>query len=186
VLDNQSARLQVGDEVPLLSSTTGALETGSNINNVVSEVQYRDTGVILDIIPRVNASGLVTLDIIQEVSDVAPIPTDATQVTNVQKNTPTIQQRKISSTVAVHSGDLVAIGGLIRDTTSNSVSGIPVLSEIPILGNLFKTTSDSVRRTELLVLLKPRVIRDRTDARAMTEELRKRLKGLQPLETKIE
>jgi len=187
VLDNQTARLQVGDEVPLLSSTTGALETGSNINNVVSEVQYRDTGVILDIIPRVNASGLVTLDIIQEVSDVAPLVIDPTQqITNVQKNTPTIQQRKISSTVAVHSGDLVAIGGLIRDSTSNTVSGIPVLSEIPILGNLFKSTTDSVKRTELLVLLKPRVIRDRADARAMTEELRKRLKGLQPLETKIE
>jgi len=88
--------------------------------------------------------------------------------------------------VAVHSGDIVALGGLIRGTTSNAVSGIPVLSEIPILGNLFKTTRDSVRRTELLVLLKPRVIRDRADARAMTEELRKRLKGLQPLETKIE
>ncbi|MCI0429163.1 MAG: type II secretion system secretin GspD [Rhodospirillales bacterium] len=184
VLDNQTARLQVGDEVPILARSTGGILTGEDTTNVISEVEYRDTGVILDIIPRVNASGLVTLDIIQEVSDVAPTLT--TGATTVQEATPTIQQRKISSTVAVHSGDIVALGGLIRDTTNNSVSGIPVLSEIPILGNLFKTTTDSVRRTELLVLLKPRVIRDRADARAMTEELRKRLKGLQPLETKIE
>src|SRR5262249_27249361 len=85
VLDNQSARLQVGDEVPLLTSTTGGIDTGENRNNVVSEVEYRDTGVILDIIPRVNASGLVTLDIVQEVSDVAPTPTSGS--TAVQQQT---------------------------------------------------------------------------------------------------
>jgi len=184
VLDNQAARLQVGDEVPILTKTTGDILTGQDTTNVVSEVEYRDTGVILDIVPRVNSSGLVTLDIIQEVSDVAPATT--TGSTTVQESTPTIQQRKIASTVAAHSGDVVALGGLIRDNQTNEVSGTPLLSEIPILGNLFKTTTNSNLRTELLVLLKPRVIRDRNDALSMTEELRKRLRGVQGLDSKIE
>jgi general secretion pathway protein D len=148
---------------------------------LVSEVEYRDTGVILDIIPRVNASGLVMLDIIQEVSDVVATTQAISAVT-----TPTIQQRRIASTVAISSGETVALGGLIRDNNANAIVGIPVLSEIPILGNLFKTTTDSVRRTELLVLLTPRVIRDRYDARAVTDDLRKRLRSLPPLVPKIQ
>jgi general secretion pathway protein D len=175
VLDNETARLQVGDQVPILTTTTAV---GGDVNDVVQEVEYRDTGVILDIIPRVNASGLVVLDIVQEVSDVA--------ATEDPTLTPTIRQRQIASTIAVNSGETIALGGLIRDIHDNSVTGIPVVSEIPILGNLFKTTSDVVRRTELLVLLTPRVVRDRYDARAMTEDLRKRLRSLPPLATKIQ
>jgi general secretion pathway protein D len=174
VLDNETARLQVGDQVPLLSRTS---ETEGG--NVVSEIEYRDTGVILDIIPRVNASGLVVLDIIQEVSDVSQTRTSGI-------DSPTIQERQIASTVAVNSGETIALGGLIRDTNDNSVTGLPVLSEIPILGNLFKTTSDIVRRTELLVLLTPRVIRDRQDARTVTDDLRKRLRALPALVPKIQ
>jgi general secretion pathway protein D len=161
--------------VPILTTTTAV---GGDVNDVVQEVEYRDTGVILDIIPRVNASGLVVLDIVQEVSDVA--------ATEDPTLTPTIRQRQIASTIAVNSGETIALGGLIRDIHDNSVTGIPVVSEIPILGNLFKTTSDVVRRTELLVLLTPRVVRDRYDARAMTEDLRKRLRSLPPLATKIQ
>ena len=175
VLDNETARLQVGDQVPILTTTTAV---GADPNDVVQEVEYRDTGVILDIIPRVNASGLVVLDIVQEVSDVAAT-TDTTL-------TPTIRQRQIASTIAVNSGETIALGGLIRDINDNSVTGVPLLSEIPILGNLFKTTTDAVRRTELLVLLTPRVVRDRYDARAMTEDLRKRLRSLPPLVPKIQ
>jgi general secretion pathway protein D len=174
VLDNETARLQVGDQVPILSRTS---ETNSG--NIISEIEYRDTGVILDIIPRVNASGLVVLDIIQEVSDVAT-------TTSSDIDSPTIQERQIASTVAINSGETVALGGLIRDTNDNSENGLPVLKDIPVLGNLFKTTTDSVRRTELLVLLTPRVIRDRQDARTMTDELRKRLRALPPLVLKIQ
>jgi general secretion pathway protein D len=176
VLDNETARLQVGDQVPILTSTTAV---GGDINDVVQEVEYRDTGVILDIIPRVNAGGLVVLDIVQQVSDVSE--TESSEI-----DSPTIQQREISSTVAVNSGETIALGGLIRDSAENSVTGIPVVSEIPILGNLFKTTSDVVGRTELLILLTPRVIRDRYDARAMTDDLRKRLRSLPPLVPKIQ
>jgi general secretion pathway protein D len=175
VLDNETARLQVGDQVPILTSTQRGIDT----DEVIQEVEYRDTGVILDIIPRVNAGGLVVLDIVQQVSDV-------TETQSSDIDSPTIQQREIASTVAVNSGETIALGGLIRDSTENSVTGVPVLSEIPILGNLFKTTSDVVGRTELLILLTPRVIRDRYDARAMTDDLRKRLRSLPPLVPKIQ
>ena len=177
VLDNETARLQVGDQVPIATRTSVSVDDPNA--PIASEIEYRDTGVILDIIPRVNASGLVVLDIIQEVSDVA-------ETTSSDIDSPTIQQRQIASTVAINSGETVALGGLIRDTNNNSVTGLPVLSEIPILGNLFKTTSDSVRRTELLVLLTPRVIRDRQDARTVTDDLRKRLRALPPLVPKIQ
>jgi general secretion pathway protein D len=152
----------------------------------VSEIEYRDTGVILDIIPRVNASGLVVLDIIQEVSDVVATVVTADTTTTAQATSPTISQRRIATTVAINSGETVALGGLIRDSAINTVTGVPLLSEIPILGNLFKTTTDATRRTELLVLLTPRVVRDRHDARVVTDELRDRLRGLAPLTEKIQ
>jgi len=177
VLDNEAARLQVGDQVPIVVRSEQSVDTSGA--PVIDEVEYRDTGVILDIIPHVNASGLVVLDIIQEVSDVA-----TTTSSNI--NSPTIQQRRIASTVAVNGGETIALGGLIRDGTDNEVTGIPVLSDIPILGNLFKTTGDTVKRTELLVLLTPHVIRDRNDARSVTDELRRRLRALPPLSSKIQ
>jgi general secretion pathway protein D len=177
VLDNEQARLQVGDEIPIV--VRSAQSVTDEDAPIVNEIEYRDTGVILDIIPRVNASGLVTLDIIQEVSDVT-----ATVTSDI--DSPTIQQRRIGSTVAINSGQTVALGGLIRDRNEVGETGIPVLGDIPVLGNLFKTTTDNVRRTELLVLLTPRVIRDSGDARAVTNELRKRLRALAPLDTVIQ
>jgi general secretion pathway protein D len=177
VLDNEQARLQVGDQVPIVTRTAQAVTDPDA--PLVTEIEYRDTGVLLDIIPRVNASGMVTLDIIQEVSDVT-----ATESSDI--DSPTIQQRRIASTVAINSGQTVALGGLIRDRNEVGETGIPVLGDIPLVGNLFKTTSDQVRRTELLVLLTPRVIRDSAEARAVTEELRKRLRALAPLDTRIQ
>src|SRR5262249_17027013 len=96
-----------------------------------------------------------------------------------------IQERQIESSVAVQSGETVALGGLIRDSRSNSVIGIPILSEIPILGNFFKTTDSTIKRTELLVLLTPRVVKNRREFADFTEELRSRLNSLPPLEMKI-
>ena len=176
VLDNQTARLQVGDQVPIATQQSVAVEGGSA--PLVNTIQFRDTGVILEVTPRVNAGGLVVLDVLQEVSDVKSTTTSAL-------DSPTIEQRSIQSTVAVQSGETIALGGLIRDREEESVSGIPLLSAIPILGNLFKTTSTGTRRTELLVLITPRVVRDQSEARAVTEELRKRLRSIEPLQKKI-
>ncbi len=176
VLDNQSARLQIGDQVPIATqSAVSVTDTGAP---VVNSIEFRDTGVILAVTPRVNAGGLVTLEVLQEVSDVVATTTS-------ELNSPTIQQRSIESTVAVQSGDTIALGGLIQDRDQESKSGLPLLSEIPILGNLFKTTNNAQRRTELLVLITPRVVRDRREAQDVTDELRKRLTGIEPLEQKI-
>ncbi len=105
--------------------------------------------------------------------------------TTSQLQSPTIQQRRIESTIAVQSGDTIALGGLIRDKNNKTVTGVPLLSAIPILGNLFKVTTNTVTRTELLVLITPRVVRNRNEARAVTEELRKRMTSILPLSEKI-
>ena len=180
VLNNETARLQVGDQVPV--ATQERIATDDADAPLVNTFEYRDTGVILSVSPRVNSGGLVVLDIIQEVSDVSPRSPTA----DPRNVTPIIQQRQIKSTVAVQSGESVALGGLIRDGNSRGVSGLPIVSEIPVLGNLFKTTTDTQRRTELLVLITPRVAASRQDAREITEELRSRVRSLAPLEYKIQ
>ncbi|HSE79547.1 MAG TPA: type II secretion system secretin GspD [Alphaproteobacteria bacterium] len=173
VLDHQTATLQVGDEVPI--TVQQAVSTINPDAPIVNSIQYRDTGVILRVTPRVNASGLVTLEIQQEVSDV-------TETTTSGIDSPTISQRRIVSNVAVQAGDTVALGGLIRDTKSKGRTGLPFLSEIPVLGFLFGTKSAVSLRTELLVMITPRVIRNPQDARDMTEELRTRLRSVGALE----
>ncbi len=175
VLDNQAARLQVGDEVPTITGSSVSVSAGDT--PVVNNIQYRNTGVILEVKPHVNASGLVVLDVVQEVSNVVP----GADILG----SPTISQRKIETIVAVQSGETVALGGLIQDQETDGYSGIPILSEIPLLGNLFKVTTKATKRTELLVLITPRVVRDQTEARLVTEELRRRLSTVTPLEERI-
>ena len=177
VLDNGTAHLQVGDQVPI--TTQSAVSVISPGAPVVNSVDYLNTGVLLNITPRVSSSGLVLLDIDQEVSDVV-------KTTSSNIDSPTIQQRRIQSSVAVNTGETIALGGLITDHSENTVTGIPVLSNIPILGNLFKTTDNSHNRTELLVLLSPKVIKNTSDARLATSELRQRLKGMQQLDQKMQ
>jgi general secretion pathway protein D len=166
VLGNQTAVLQVGDQVPI--ATQSAVSVTDPAAPIVNTVEFRDTGVILRVTPRVNKGGLVIMDIEQEVSDVV-----ATTTSTI--DSPTIQQRKIKSSVAVQSGETVALGGLIRESKVFTKSGIPFLSDIPIIGALFGTKTEDERRTELLVLITPRVVRNQTEARRVTDELRRRL-----------
>ncbi len=177
VLDNQTAKLEVGDQVPV--TTRSSVSTTDSDAPAVNEVDQRDTGVILTVTPRVNAGGLVILEVVQEVSDA--VRTETSDI-----DSPTIQQRKLESTIAIQSGATVALGGLVRDRIEESVSGIPLLMDIPILGNLFKNRNDIKERTELLVLLRPRVIRNSDDARALTDELRRKLPGIFPPEEEPE
>jgi general secretion pathway protein D len=177
VLDNSTAILQVGDQVPVpIQSAVSVTDPAAPI---VNSVEFRDTGVILSVTPRVNAGGLVTMDIQQEVSDVV-----ATTTSGI--DSPTIQQRRIESTVAVQSGQTVALGGLIRDSKGVTKSGVPFLQDIPVLGALFRNTTNDTDRTELLVLITPRVVRNEGEARDVTNELRRRLRAVTPLERKIE
>jgi general secretion pathway protein D len=176
VLDNQTARIQVGDQVPItVQQAVSVISPGAP---VVNSVELRDTGVILSVTPRVNASGLVVMELQQEVSNVAR---SAQQTTTSEQSTPTIAQRQISSTVAVQSGETIVLGGLIQDNQENSTSGIPFLSRLPIVGALFGSRDRTEDRTELLVLLTPRVIRGVGEARAITDEMRRRLQSVAPL-----
>jgi general secretion pathway protein D len=163
VLDRQQARLEVGDLVPIISQTAQSVVTADAPQ--VNSVEYQQTGVILTVTPRVNSGGLVTMDIDQEVSQVV-------QTTSSAINSPTFQQRKVTSKVAVQDGQTISLAGLIQDTKTEGNSGIPILNEIPVIGDLFTTKSKIIGRTELLVLLTPRVVYDQHDARALTEELR--------------
>jgi len=166
ILDNQEARLQVGDLVPIITqSATSVVSAGAP---VVNNVQYQETGVILTVKPRVNSGGLVTLNIEQEVSNVVP-------TTSSTINSPTFQQRKIESKVVIQDGETISLAGLISDKKQDGTSGVPLLQDIPVLGALFSTKSNSNDRTELLVLITPHVVYDQADARALTEELRHKL-----------
>jgi general secretion pathway protein D len=167
VLDNQAARLQVGQQVPVLTGTaTSTLAAGAP---VVNSVDYHETGVIMQVTPRVNTGGLVSLDIAQEVSDVAQ------QATNTITGSPTFDDQVFRTRVAVQDGQTVGMAGLIRDNVSQGNTGIPFIKDIPVLGTLFSTQANSRMRTELLVLITPHVVHDQRDARALTEDLRSQL-----------
>lgn len=174
VLNNQTAALQVGDQVPITTQSASNLDSAND--RIVNSVEYRDTGVILKVTPRVNASGLVLLDIAQEVSDV-----NENQTSGI--DSPTISTRRISTSIAVQDGQVIALGGMFRNAKSYGKNGIPLLSRIPVLGALFGTNTDTENRTELLVILKPHVLRTADDGRAVTEELRAKLRTLEPFRT---
>ena len=177
VLDNQTAELQVGDEVPI--ATQSAVSVDNPNAPIVNSIEFRDTGVILRVTPRVNAGGLVIMEIEQEVSSVVGTTTSGI-------DSPTIQQRKINSSVAIQSGETVTLGGLISESRERSSSGVPILSEVPVLGALFGRKTDNEVRTELLVLITPRVVANQLDARQVTNELRSRMRAIQPLGPKLQ
>lgn len=172
VLNNQTAKLQVGDQVPIITATaTSTIDTNAP---QVNSVQYLATGVILQVTPRVNKGGQVMMDIDQEVAE--PLTTTSSTI-----NSPTIQQREITSSVSVADGETIALGGLFSNQVSKTRTGIPWLQDIPYLGHLFSNDSDSVNRDELMVLITPHVVDDIKKARAVTDELRHKLPEVQPL-----
>lgn len=174
VLNNHTASLQVGDQVPVQTQSAQAVSDPDA--PIVNSIEYRDTGVILRVTPRVNAGGLVLLDVAQEVSDVS-----RRSVAGIAS--PIISTRRVATSIAVQDGQVVTLGGLFRDAASFGKDGVPILSRIPILGSLFGRHSNAKNRTELLVLIKPHVLRTADDARAVTEELRAKLRTLEPFRT---
>ena len=166
VLDNREAVLRVGDQVPI--ATRSLVKASDPDAPIVNAITQEDTGVILKIRPRVGASGRIILEIDQEVSDVAV--TDSSGI-----DSPTIEQRIITTTVAVDNGQSVALGGLIRESRSRRRDKVPVLGDIPVIGAAFRNTKDEDRRTELLVIITPKLIRDAAQARRATQEFRDKL-----------
>ena len=174
VLDNHTATINVGDQQPIQTSVTSFVD---NINASTSTIQYKDTGVNLVVTPSVNSGNVVTMQVDQTVTDVGSTVATA-------GGQPTFLQRQISSKVAVRSGETIVLGGLIKDNKSTIKAGMPFLQDVPILGNLFGTNGIKGVRTELLVVITPRVVRSDVDIREVSEDLRDRMKGLARLEAK--
>ena len=178
VQNNQEASMRVGDQVPILTGqygnfTGGAATTTTNpVYSSYNSVQYRDTGVLLNVRPRVNSGGLVSMDIIQNVSNV----NKSGQVEGI--SSPTIAQRQIKSNVSVQNGETLVLGGLIQENTGTTKAGVPLLYELPVIGDLFGKTDMKTDRTELVVLLTPRIIDTPTKGREISNEFRRKLTGL--------
>jgi general secretion pathway protein D len=167
-LDNQPALLQVGDEIPITTSSAAVLSNTST--PIVNTIQMRNTGVILKVLPHVHQNGSIQLEVDQEISNVVN--------PDQQTLTPTIAQRRVHSTVSVISGQTVLLAGLISERSQKTQSGIPGLREIKFLGDLFGSTSNTKSRSEIIIFIKTRLIRNSVDAGAVTEEFRDRLQSM--------
>lgn len=165
VMDNKPATLQVGDEIPIVTRTAQSVTNPDA--PVVNNVEFRETGVILNVLPRITANGSISLKIEQEISAV---------LGGSNTLTPTISQRKVDSTVSITSGQTVLLGGLISEKQDKGRKGIPLLGDIPVIGDAFRTNSNNARRTELIVMIRAQVIRDTYDAQAVAEQMRAQLR----------
>lgn len=173
VINNQQAQIQVGNNIPIIQTT---INTGVSAIQT-SSVQYLQTGVILDVTPRINPGGLVYMDIQQQVSDVAT-PTSIANTTTPPLN-PTISTRAVSTQVAVQSGQTILLGGLIKQNQNETDTGLPYLGKLPVLKWLFGSKEHSDERSELIVLITPRVITDTSEAKQVTDEYRQRFQLIQ-------
>jgi general secretion pathway protein D len=166
VVNNQAATLQVGDSVPVSTGSATVLTTS---NTVVNTIDYRNTGIILRVSPRINANGNVRLDVEQEISNVS--------AATAASLTPTVSERKVKSSISVAAGQTVLLAGLISEQQNLNRSGIPLLDQIPGLGNAFSYQDKTKTRTELIIFIRPQIIRDSMDAHYVAEELRSKLRG---------
>lgn len=167
VLDNHSATFQVGDQVPVRTGNS----TISNGVVISDSFTYKDTGVMLSVSPSVNSGGLITLGVSQAVIDIGATLDAAT-------NQSKFLTRQIQTRVAVRSGETVVLGGMIRENETRARGGVPALSDIPLFGALFSTTTEKRERTELMVLLTPRALEDDDQVRAASVEMRQRIRSL--------
>src|ERR1700722_499203 len=171
VMNNQSATLQVGNQVPISTGSASVLNAATaSSNTIVNTVDYRNTGIILHVSPRVSANGDVRLEIEQEISNV--LPGSAANALN-----PTIQERKVKSSISIANGQTVLLAGLIQDQKNENKSGIPLLDEIQGIGNAFSNQDNTKMRTELIIFIRPQIIRDSMEAHTIAEEFRSKLRG---------
>lgn len=178
VMNNQEAEINVGTRIPVLTQSIigiGTLQTnnaGTTTNQGIGQTTYLDTGVILQVKPRVNPGGLVYMDVSQEVSKPGVVSANGNREIN---------KRTLDTSIAVQSGQTILLGGLISEDDQDSDDGVPGLSRIPVLGKLFGSTSRSHQRTELIVLITPEVVSNSDEAREITEEYKRQFQNLNPL-----
>jgi general secretion pathway protein D len=175
VADNKEAKIQVGSQIPLATSTTStplATTTVSTVNTTTSTIQYKDIGTILTIKPQINDSGLVTLEISQEVSGAETKNVLGTDQYVITKN-------EVKTNLVVQDGETILIGGLVFETLTQNSDGIPILNKIPILNFLSGSTKDDKKRQELVILLTPRVVRSPSDAKRLTKDYSERFKNVE-------
>ena len=173
VMDNQQASIQVGTSTPIPQGTT-------TVNNVTTSggVTYKETGVTLDVLPRINAGGMVNMDIKQTVSEpgaIVELGSSGSSTASARE----FLERSVTSKVVVKDGQTLILGGLIRAAGTDGQSGIPVLYKLPVVGALFGQTSQDEARTELIVLITPRVVENSAEASNLTEEIRRKMQAVQ-------
>lgn len=172
-MDNKEAKIEIGDEIPI---ATGFLQqpataaSGSNAFVAAGQIQYRTTGVLLTVTPQISEKNMVRLKISQEIS------TAGSSISVGGTDSPTFTKRKAETIGAVQSGHTLVIGGLISEQKNVTKDGLPILSRIPILGSLFGVTKDETKKTELIVLVTPHVVRSTEEADALTERFQNRVK----------
>jgi general secretion pathway protein D len=169
VLDNQTASIQVGQEVPIVTGTTV-----NQLGNTVNTVDRQNVGILLDVTPHINPDGLVTLVVTPEISDVAS-QAESVQI-SPDVSSPTFNVNRATTSVAVRTGTTIAIGGLIRETVDNTVQKIPVLGDIPLLGWLFSSTNMRKVKRELMIFLTPYVAYSQADLEEITQLEKSKLK----------
>jgi general secretion pathway protein D len=170
VVNNQVATLQVGDVVPVSTGSANVLNSATATSNtIVNTIDYRNTGIILRVSPRINVNGNVRLDVEQEISNVSP--------QTASSLTPTVSERKVKSSISVANGQTVLLAGLISEQQNKTRNGIPVLDQIQGLGDAFSHQDNTGTRTELIIFIRPLIIRDSLDAHTVAEELRSKLRG---------
>lgn len=168
--DNTEAVIRIGTEVPVVTSEaiTGQIQMGGT-TGMLRSIQYRSTGVILTVKPTIHSGGVVSLEISQELSEAQ------TNTISPEIQSPMILSRSIKTSLIAKSGQTIFIGGLISKSISSSKTGVPILSKIPLLGSLFKSTSHSERRTELIVLITPHILTEMSELDFITEEFRSKM-----------
>jgi len=169
VLDNQYASLQVGDEIPITVRTAQSVDTSSTAP-VVNNIEYRNTGVILKVAPRINANGHVLLKVEQEISQVA-------DTSSAETLTPTVTERRVKSSISVADGQTVLLGGLISDYRTRTRDNVPGIEQVPVVNELFAHRDGRMKRTELIIFIRPQIIRNGVDAYHVAEELRSKMQG---------
>jgi general secretion pathway protein D len=167
--NGETALIQVGDEVPVLSSQLGSNTSGGgNTGQLLATYQYRSTGVILKIKPVIHSGDQIDLDISQEVSQPVSVATGLT-------TTPTISTRKVETKLTLRNGSTMLLAGLIDGTASDVDGGVPLLKDIPLLGSLFKNQVVKKARREMIILITPYIANDSTEAEVITDSFRKML-----------